>query len=235
MAQYFHPRSNLLVRRALWAVGGLVIVSSGGLWLGARSDYITGKGRHIEQPVPFPHDIHVDKLKLDCRYCHESVESSAFAGMPGAGVCMDCHREVWTGLNTLEPVRASYETRIPLAWRRVHDVPDYARFDHSIHIAKGVGCGTCHGRVDRMTHIRQTESLLMEWCLECHRQPQQYLRPREFVFDLDWRPPQDRQGYLELGQQLDISTPVQSKEELQVALVDLYRVRHKTSCSICHQ
>jgi hypothetical protein len=235
MTQYFQPRSNVLVRGTLWASGGLILLSSAGLWLVARSDYVTGIGRRIEQPVPFPHDIHVDKLDLDCRYCHESVESSPFAGMPGAGVCMDCHREVWTGLNALEPVRASFETRIPLAWLRVHDVPDYARFDHSIHIAKGVGCVTCHGRVDRMARVRQTESLLMEWCLECHREPQQRLRPREFVFDLDWQPPKDRQGFLELSRQLEISPLVQSKEELQLALMESYRVRHKTSCSICHQ
>jgi hypothetical protein len=235
MPQYFTPRSNAWIRRALWGGPPLLVGLAAVMVVGARSSYVTGEGQNVAQPVPFPHDIHAGQLGLDCRYCHESVEDSAFAGMPGAGVCMDCHDRVWTGLDELEPVRASYRSRIPLAWMRVHDLPDYARFDHSIHVAKGVGCVSCHGRVDEMTQLRQTESLLMEWCLECHREPVKHLRPVEYAFGSDWELPDDAEELAALSDKLGISPSAESPAEFREALAARYGVQRETSCSICHQ
>lgn len=235
MPQYFQPRSNAAVRLALWSA---LPVAAGAGWAamtGSHSDLLTGVERNITQPVPFPHDVHAGQLRLDCRYCHASVERSTFAGLPSSDVCMDCHERVWTGLPELEPVRASYETRIPASWRRVHDLPDFARFDHSIHIAKGIGCVSCHGRVDQMSQTRQTETLQMAWCLECHRRPHEYVRPREYVFDLVWEPPQDAQSLKNLSEELEMQPAATSIAELRQALVQKYRIRERTSCSICHQ
>jgi ferredoxin len=169
-----------------------------------------------EQPVPFSHKHHVSGLGIDCRYCHTSVETSSFAGIPPTATCMTCHSEIWTGSPMLEPVRASLRTNEPLRWTRVHDLPDFVYFDHSIHLAKGIGCSTCHGRVDQMPITWRENSLLMEWCLNCHRQPEQYVRPRSAVFQMDWVAPPNQ---LEAGREL----------------VQTYHIRKLTDCYICHR
>jgi hypothetical protein len=166
--------------------------------------------------VPFSHQHHVAGMGIDCRYCHTSVETSAVAGIPPTKTCMNCHSQIWADSPTLEPVRASFRTDQPIAWARVHDLPDFVYFDHSAHVSKGVGCTTCHGRVDRMPLVYQEASLLMEWCLDCHRQPERFLRPQDKVFDPEWEPPADQ---IAKGR----------------VLVREYGVKPRTSCSACHR
>jgi hypothetical protein len=218
MAQIFHPSTNtvskLTIFGALFLVGGL-------LWLLAelnRSSYVTQAHVVRPQPVPFSHKHHVSGLGIDCRYCHTAVEQSAFAGIPSTSTCMNCHSQIWTNSPMLEPVRESYRTGRPLRWTRVHNLAEFAYFNHSIHVTKGVGCATCHGPVDQMPLVSQENSLLMEWCLDCHRNPEQYLRPREEVFNMAWTAP-----------------PNQS--ELGLELVRKYNVRKEqlTDCSVCHR
>src|SRR5262249_2355160 len=148
---------------------------------------------------PFSHQHHVGQLGIDCRYCHASVEVSSFAGMPPTKTCMNCHQEIWFGSEVLEPVRASFRTDRPIAWERIHNLPQFVYFDHSIHIKKGVGCASCHGRVDQMPFLYQENSLLMEWCLSCHRNPGPHLRPRQEIFNMTWEPPPERPN---LGEEL---------------------------------
>src|SRR5438552_1113536 len=194
MAQIFHRSTNTLSRVtifgavfiigfAFWVLGGIV-----------RSPYATDQGVTREQPVPFSHQHHVAGLGIDCRYCHTSVEKSAFAGMPSTETCMSCHSQLWIEAPMLEPVRESLSTNIPLKWNRVHDLPDFTYFDHSIHVAKGVGCSTCHGAVDQMPLTWRVNTLYMKWCLECHRQPENFVRPRSEIYNMQWQPPQDRRA-----------------------------------------
>jgi len=216
MAQIFHRSFNTLSRVSIF--GGVFIIAGLG-WGWAkyvRSDYVTGVNVARDQDVPFSHRHHVAGLGIDCRYCHTSVEQSKFAGVPATKICMHCHSQVWTNSPMLEPVRESYRTGKPLVWNRVHNLPHFVYFDHSIHVAKGVGCATCHGRVDQMPLVRQAASLYMEWCLECHRQPERFVRPREEVFNMAWEPSPDQ---LVKGQEL----------------VKRYHIEKKTDCSVCHR
>jgi hypothetical protein len=218
MAQIFHPSTNTISKLTIF---GAVFLIAGFLWLLAelnRSDYVTQANVVRPQPVPFSHKHHVSGLGIDCRYCHTAVEQSAFAGIPSTSTCMNCHSQIWTNSPMLEPVRESYRTGRPLRWTRVHNLAEFAYFDHSIHVNKGVGCATCHGPVDQMPLIAQQESLLMEWCLDCHRNPERYLRPREEVFNMSWAAP---------GNQ----------SELGLELVRKYNVRTEqlTDCSVCHR
>jgi hypothetical protein len=154
--------------------GGLFLLA-GVAWavnLWSRSPFVTYADEVRDQPVPFSHDHHVSGLGIECRYCHTTYEDSAFAGMPSTAVCMGCHSQIWRSSDLLAPVRESYRTKQPLAWTRVHDMPDFVYFDHSIHVARGVACATCHGNVERMPLMRKEHPLHMEWCLECHRHPQ---------------------------------------------------------------
>ena len=132
-----------------------------------------------EQPIPFSHAHHVGGLGIDCRYCHTSVETSSFAGIPPTKTCMNCHSQIWSTSPTLEPVRESFRTGVSIQWTRVNDLPDYVYFNHSIHVNKGIGCESCHGRVDRMPLTWQENSLQMDWCLDCHRDPGKHIRPRD--------------------------------------------------------
>jgi hypothetical protein len=197
-------------------------------WVLARSSYVTNAGVTYEQPVPFSHEHHVTGLGIDCRYCHASVEENAFAGMPSTKTCMNCHSQIWAGSPMLEPVRESYRTGKSLEWNRVHRVADFVYFDHSIHVQKGVGCATCHGPVEKMPLVWQQGSLLMEWCLECHRKPEDYVRPREEVFNMEWRADQER-GEGDLPRE---------QRALGMELVKRYGIRGSaelTSCSTCHR
>lgn len=216
MAQIFHPSTNTISRVSIF--GGIILVCVIVAALAAinRSSYVTGVGVARLQPVPFSHKHHISDVGIDCRYCHTSVEESAFAGVPATQICMNCHSQIWADSAMLEPVRASARSGTSLEWTRVHNLPGFVYFDHSIHVKKGVGCATCHGRVDGMPLMRRENSLYMEWCLECHREPERFVRPREFVFSMDWQPPEDR---LALGRKL----------------VNEYRIEKLTSCSVCHR
>jgi hypothetical protein len=169
-----------------------------------------------EQPVPFSHAHHVAGLGIDCRYCHTSVETSATAGIPPTKTCMNCHSQIWSDSPTLEPVRESFRSERSIEWVKVNDLPDFVYFNHSAHVNQGVGCTTCHGRVDRMPLMWQEASLTMEWCLDCHRHPERYLRPREEVFNASYEPPADQ---LALGR----------------SLAAQYGIHTRTSCSTCHR
>lgn len=187
------------------------------MWVAAmvnRSPYVTQQGIVQVQPVPFSHQHHVSGLGVDCRYCHTSVETSTFAGIPPTSTCMNCHAQIWTNAALLEPVRASFRNGTPLRWTRVHNLPDYVHFNHSIHISKGVGCSSCHGRVDRMQLMYQNAPLSMEWCLGCHRHPEKYVRPKSEIFNMAWEAPDQAT----LGPQL----------------VRENHVRSVTNCSACH-
>lgn len=216
MAQIFHHSTNTLVRIGFGAL--IVLAAGGGLayYAGYNSPYFNRVDVVREQPVMFSHKHHVNGLGIDCRYCHTSVEKSSSAGIPPTHTCMTCHSQVWTDAPLLEPVRESYRTGTPLQWVRVHDLPDFVYFNHSIHIKKGVGCTTCHGQVDQMPLMRQVNTLYMGWCLDCHRHPERYVRPRDQVFSVDWRPPADQ-------------------EEQGRKLVKEYNIQSFTNCSTCHR
>jgi hypothetical protein len=216
MSQIFHPSTNTISRVSIFAV--VITVAFAG-WIAAaldRSSIVTRQNVILEQPVPFSHDHHVGEIGLDCRYCHTSVETSAFAGIPPTSTCMNCHNELFKDSPMLEPVRESFRSGRPIEWTRVHDVPDFVYFDHSIHVAKGIGCTSCHGEIDRMPITWKAESLKMEWCLACHRDPAQQVRPREEVFNVDW-------------------DPTSISDERRAQLIDEYHIQSKTSCSTCHR
>jgi hypothetical protein len=216
MSQIFHRSTNTLSKASIF---GAIFVAAAGLWVTLevnRSPYVTRAFEAREQPVPFSHAHHVGGMGIDCRYCHTSVETTAFAGIPPTKTCMNCHAQVWSQSPTLEPVRASYRTDTSIEWTRVHDLPGFAYFNHSAHVNKGIGCSTCHGRVDRMPLTWQEKSLQMEWCLECHRQPEKFVRPKSEVYNIAYEPPADQ---LALGRQL----------------VKEYGIRTRTSCSACHR
>jgi hypothetical protein len=216
MSQIFQPSTNTLSR---FSIFGAIFIAAGVVWLLMainRSPYVTQAGIAREQPVPFSHEHHVGGMGIDCRYCHTSVETSAFAGIPPTATCMNCHAEIWADSPTLEPVRGSFRDDQSIEWVRVHDLPGFAYFNHSAHVNKGVGCSTCHGRVDRMPLMWQEATLQMEWCLECHRAPERFVRPREDVFDVAYAAPADQ---LELGREL----------------VADYGIRTSVSCSTCHR
>ena len=216
MAQVFTPRLVLLLKLGALAVLGCF--AAGVLaWRASISPH-PAIGAPVEQQVPFSHKHHVADVGIDCRYCHASVEQSAFAGLPPTHTCMTCHSQLFTDQPMLAPVIRSFESGNPMRWNRVHDLPDFAYFDHSIHVAKGVGCTTCHGAIERMPLTWRTAPLQMQWCLDCHRAPQKYLRPREQVFEPDWQPGANQ---LDAGKEL----------------VGRYRI-HTASladCSICHR
>lgn len=192
MSQIFHHSMNSVAKITLFGAVFFIaaLVWAGGLVL--RSPYITEAGLVRAQPVPFSHKTHVSGLGIDCRYCHTTVEDAAFAGIPPTKTCMTCHSQIWTNAEILEPVRESFRTDKSLEWTRVHDLPDFAYFNHSIHVKKGVGCSTCHGPVDQMPLMYRENTLNMEWCLDCHRQPERFVRPRDQVFNMQWEPPADQ-------------------------------------------
>jgi hypothetical protein len=219
MPQIFHPSFNTLSKVSIF---GAVFFLGAGLWAWdtmLRSAYATQVNVAREQPVPFSHKHHVAGLGIDCRFCHTSVEDAGFAGIPPTKTCMGCHSMVWKDAAMLEPVRESYREDRPIEWIRVHDLPDFVYFSHQIHVKQGVGCATCHGPVDKMPLMYQASTLLMEFCIDCHRAPEQYLRPRDQVFNMAYEAPANQ---LELGLQL--------KADYNVA-----DAQHLTSCSVCHR
>jgi hypothetical protein len=217
VAQLFSPRANTtgcLVLIGLALVPALALAIH---LLLMNSPYFTGEGNLPSQPIPFSHKHHVAEVGLDCRYCHFSVESSAIAGVPPSSICMSCHSQLWSRAVVLAPLRRSAATGSPLRWRQVNRLPGYVYFDHSVHIAKGVGCTTCHGAVDRMPMTSQGSKLTMEWCVSCHRNPGPYLREPADIFATNWQPNHDR-------------------EEVRHLLARyLIRKTHLTDCSTCHR
>lgn len=218
MSQIFHPSINLIVRIALLLTLLLLVAVAALIYYFAWSPYVTEVGVAKAQEVPYSHKTHVGELGLDCRYCHTAVEVSNSAGIPPTATCMGCHAQIATDSPNLQIVRQSQEQNIPLTWLRVHDLADYVYFNHAIHVKQGVGCETCHGRVDQMTVVAKMETLQMDWCLDCHRAPEKYIRPREAVFAMGWEPSPDQAG----------AGP---------ALVAEYEIHvdQLTDCSICHR
>jgi hypothetical protein len=219
MSQVFPKSANAWSKASIIA---LVFVLLGVGWLVLtiqRSDFVTSANQFIEQPVQFSHQHHAGGIGIECRYCHTSVEVSPSAGIPPTKTCINCHSQIWNTSPYLEPVRASFRDDKPLNWVRVHDLPDFVYFNHSIHVRKGVGCETCHGRVDRMPLMIQKASLQMEWCLDCHRDPAKYVRPRDQITTM---------GYV----------PAKAQADLGAELVREYKIadpERLTNCSVCHR
>ena len=219
MAQFFNKSANNIAKISMMLVpvlGGLAFFAYTQI---ARSSYLTGTFLEKQQPVQFSHKHHVGDDGIDCRYCHQTVETTASAGMPATQTCMNCHSQLWAESPYLEPVRASFRDNKPIEWQRVHDLPEYTYFNHSIHIAKGVGCSTCHGQIDNMPAVYQENTLQMEWCLACHREPEKFIRPKSEIYNMEWK-----DGDLDTAD--------------RVALKEKYKIRSKemmTSCSICHR
>lgn len=214
MPQIFHKSTNTFSRLSIFGALLFLLVLGWVLAAVAASPWVSEADVVREQPVPFSHEHHVSGLGLDCRYCHDSVERSAFAGLPSTETCMTCHSHIWTNAAILEPVRESYRTGRSIEWIRVNDLPDFVFFDHSIHVHKGIGCVVCHGKVDRMPLTWRGKSLEMIWCLDCHRNPTPNLRPRNEVFDLE-APKED--------------------ETTAARLAAEYRVHSRTDCYTCHR
>ncbi len=221
MGQIFRKSSNSIARVVL--VGG--ICSFFGFWalvyLVYWSPYTTNANVPRVQEVPFSHQHHYSGLGIDCRYCHTTVETSSFAGIPPTETCMTCHSKVWTDAPLLAPVRQSLASRQPLRWKRVNDLPDFVFFNHSIHVRKGVGCSTCHGPVDQMPLTWKAHSLYMRWCLNCHEAPERQIRDKDQIFNMQWTPPPDQ---LERGKLL-----------LQEYKISKQRLDQLRDCSMCHR
>ncbi|HOB73847.1 MAG TPA: cytochrome c3 family protein [Phycisphaerae bacterium] len=220
MSQIFHPSTNTISKVTLL---GAVFFLAALLWVFGvivRSPYVTEANVVRQQPVPFSHKHHVAGLGIECRYCHTTVETSAFAGMPSTKTCMTCHSQIWVDAPILEPVRASYRTDQSIEWTRVNDLPDFAYFNHSIHVKKGIGCETCHGPVDDMALAWRANSLNMEWCLDCHRDPARYVRPRDKVFEIGYKPAEDQRV---LGERLMKEYAIDTQRAVLM------------NCSTCHR
>jgi hypothetical protein len=221
MAQIFGKSSNSLARASLVGIFMGFFGFWGLVYAVYRSPYTTDQAVPRFQQVPFSHQHHVSGLGIDCRYCHSSVENSAFAGMPPTETCMSCHSQVWTDAEMLAPVRQSLVTQQPLHWTRVNQLPDFVFFNHGIHVQKGIGCSSCHGRVDQMPLTWKEHSLFMRWCLDCHEAPERQIRPKDQIFSMKWEPAPDQ---LERGRKLikeyEISTD---------------RLQQLKDCGMCHR
>ncbi len=219
MSALFKPWSNTVFRVAL---AGSATFLVGGLAFGMvymRSPLFTGQHEPVTQPVQFDHRHHVGDEGIDCRYCHSSVEKSPSAGIPPTSLCLNCHSQIWNKSPQLAPVRQAFFADKPIEWRRVHQLPGFVYFNHSIHVAKGVGCETCHGRIDRMAAVAKENTLSMGWCLECHRDPGPRLRPRDQITAMGYAPPATREG----------------RDALADKLLHDNDVHTRTSCSTCHR
>lgn len=238
MAQLFPPGANWLVKWGLFGGAGAVAlvtaVVSGLYW----SPEVTRLYAARQHEIPFSHLRHVQGNGIDCRYCHTTVETGPFAGIPPTETCMGCHSQVFVDQLMLDPARVSWRTGTPMEWIRVYDLPDFVYFDHSIHIAKGVGCSTCHGRVDQMPLTYKATTLRMSWCLKCHAAPEKFIRPREEVFNMEWIASPDQITEWE-GTQNSFAdwTPVADQLGLGTELVSRYNIvkEQLRNCSICHR
>lgn len=215
MAQLFARRFGFLFRLGLLAAAEIAL-SAIFLWRSVMA-YPAGVNDPLEHPVPFSHKHHVGDDGIECRYSHASVEQSAFAGIPPLSTCMTCHSQLYTDQPALAPLIASYRSGVPFHWQRLHKLPDFVYFNHGIHVAKGVGCASCHGQIDEMPLTARVAPLTMQWCLDCHRNPEKNLRPRGEVFNLHWH----AQNQLALGTKLVLDYHIDK--------------RRLTDCSVCHR
>ncbi|MDR9417888.1 cytochrome c3 family protein [Gracilimonas sp.] len=213
MAQIFPKWTNQVPRKILIGLIVLLNVLIFGVWYFFSPEY-TDVGYAPEQPVPYSHKLHVDQLGLDCQYCHTNVFDSKFANIPATQTCMNCHNQIQTDSEKLALVRESWETGKSIEWVRVHNLADYAYFNHSAHVNVGVGCESCHGRVDKMEVVYQAEPLSMSWCLDCHREPEKYIRPVDEVTTMGYQ----IENQLEIGKEL----------------VDKNNIHAPTYCQGCH-
>jgi hypothetical protein len=216
MSQIFHRSTNTIARVSIYGAVFLLAAMGYAVYELSASPYITDVNIAKDQPVPFSHKHHVGELGLDCRYCHTAVETSSSAGMPPTQTCMTCHSQIWVNSPMLEPVRASYRDDKSIQWIRVNAVPDFVYFNHSIHVAKGVGCTTCHGPVGDMPLTWRANTLQMSWCLDCHNKPENFVRPREQVYSTRYAAPANQ---VEFGLQL----------------VKEYKIQRLTNCTTCHR
>ena len=219
MAQFFNKSANNIARISMVAAAVLAGVGGFAFTQFSRSSYLTGRYQEKQQPVQFSHKHHVGDDGIDCRYCHQTVETTATAGMPSTQTCMNCHSQLWADSPYLEPVRASFRDNKPIEWERVHDLPEYTYFNHSIHVAKGVGCSTCHGQIDNMPAVYQENTLQMEWCVECHRAPEKFIRPKAEVFNMNYQ-----------AGDIDQKDRDKLKVDYKIRSVEMM-----TSCSTCHR
>jgi hypothetical protein len=220
MAQLFHRGANNIAKASMVVVivlGGVVFYAYTQI---ARSSYLTNRGVEKQQPVQFSHKHHVGDDGIDCRYCHTSVETAASAGIPPTQTCMNCHNQLYSDQDYLEPIRASYRDNKPIEWQRVHDLPGYAYFNHSIHVAKGVGCATCHGQIDNMPAVYQENTLQMEWCLACHKNPAPNIRPKDEIYNISWD-----KSEITADQQKEVDAKIKTLRSRELL----------TSCSTCHR
>jgi hypothetical protein len=263
MAQIFDRSSNALARASLVLTGLIVIVLGVTLNELQRSPWVTRQGQRPDQPVPFSHKHHVQGLGVQCQYCHTTVEKSSYAGIPPTKTCMNCHAQIWTNAQLLQPVRDSWATGQSLPWIKVHDLPDYVYFSHEIHVHKGVGCASCHGRVDQMPLMYAENTLQMEWCLNCHRNPAKNLRPTSEIYNMAWeKPAADKPVWCVVGDEKSGVPTAESvkcvtrdpsgepaeqsaayqkfsgQDELGKFLVQHYKIRtpnELSSCEVCHR
>ena len=216
MEPAFRPRAELGVKLAFLALAGFALI---GLALAAwRARSFEPPGEPVAQPIPFSHKHHVGDDGIDCRYCHAGVETQPFAGLPSTDVCLSCHSQLYAGQAVLAPLRESLATGKPIAWRRVHRLPDFAFFDHSVHVQRGVACIECHGRVDQMPLTWRAEPMVMRWCLDCHRNPESHLHP---LTEVTAMPPVTRRST--------------GDAQRLAATMRLHDRRRRTDCSTCHR
>ena len=220
MPQIFHRSINTLARLSIFGAGFGVLGVLTLAYLEMKSPHQTKVDVVVEQPIPFSHEHHSGELGIDCRYCHTSVEKNGYAGMPPTHTCMSCHSQIWVDSPVLAPVRESLAKGDPIQWQKVHDLPDYVYFPHGIHVQKGVGCTSCHGRIDKMPLVRKAAPLTMEWCLDCHRHPEEHVRPASEIFNMAYHLPADEQKVV--GAKL-------------VKDNHIHNPYYLTNCSVCHR
>ena len=217
MANLFPEWSNKLPRNMIVAISIVVVAIIAGM-----TYYLTPKYANVGyqpiQPVAFDHSLHAGQLGIDCRYCHTYVDRSEHSNIPDAGTCMNCHNQVRSDSPALAPIRESYETGMPVKWVKVHDTPDYVYFNHAVHVNRGVSCVECHGKVNDMKVVFQDKSLSMKFCLDCHRNPENALRPLDKVYDLDWK-----------------AESPEAQREMGKKFVHDWKVNPPVSCSGCHR
>lgn len=217
MAAIFRPEANLIAKLVLLGIAGFLVIGTVWWWFWPRTNYTRHVNWTPSQMVPFSHKHHVAGLGIDCRFCHTTVETAGNASLPPTYTCMTCHSQIWTNAGILAPVRQSLAENKPLVWQRISGLPDYVYFNHAIHIAKGVGCASCHGEIDDMPLTHKATTFTMGFCLNCHANPGPQLRPKDKIFDMSWHRTKD--------------TPTPAE------LMALYHVpsRKLTDCSICHR
>jgi hypothetical protein len=216
MPQLFRPSSNTIAKVGIVSVITLVASTIAVAYIADRGPWTTSVAMPPVQPIEFSHKHHVKDDGIDCRYCHTSVETSGFAGLPATEICMTCHSQIWTTASVTKPIRDSWQSGKSIEWVRVHDLPDFVYFNHSIHVNKGIGCSSCHGQVNEMPMMWKVNTLNMNWCLSCHRDPAKFVRPKSEVFNINYKYPANQ-------------------AELGPKLVKEYHVQSLTDCVTCHR